>query len=138
MLYYKNLYTAHQNISRQFHFKLPTSNKQAKHRAWNNIPKLPDHDDRQSKLFQVQNPAIPPIISNFLQIIDWWSTVISSPENNLKQNVHIHIQVATQNVKWMFLSKVKATLLVVLYVLYISAMSVNKNFGSLQLFLLEL
>jgi hypothetical protein len=53
------------------------------YRAWNNVPKVPDHGDRQSWLslfFQVgnRNPAFPPIISNSLPIIDWWSVVISS------------------------------------------------------------
>jgi hypothetical protein len=37
-------------------------------RSWNNVPKVPDHGDRQSWL-----PC------NFLPIIDWWSVAISSP-----------------------------------------------------------
>jgi hypothetical protein len=50
--------------------------------AWNNVPKVPDHGDRQPAfplLFQFGNPAFPPIISNFLPIFDRWSAVISSP-----------------------------------------------------------
>jgi hypothetical protein len=55
------------------------------HRDWNNVPKVPDHGDQQSwlsLLFQVGNPAFLSIISNFLQIIDRWSAVISSPVLN--------------------------------------------------------